>query len=175
MTSMTTGQSFWLDRLRCNRKRFVQSLGWAWLGVSGWVQAQDAHSAADHRSLPAAQSLRDELARALAQNSPLVVMASLEGCPHCRLARQSHLVPMWRDGLPIVQIDFRSDRPVLDFQGQRRTHDELIRVWRLTIAPTLLFFGSGGREVAERMEGGYLPDFYRAYLEQRLEVSRAKL
>jgi hypothetical protein len=43
------------------------------------------------------------------------------------------------------------------------------------MAPTLLFFGPGGREVAERMEGAYLPDFYRAYLEQRLDQARAKL
>ncbi len=161
--------------LRWSRKRFLQGTGLALAGLSGWALAQSGHGSADHRSLPAAQSLPDELARALAQKSPLVVMASLEGCPHCRLARQSHLVPMWRAGLPIVQIDFRSDRPVLDFQGQRRTHDELIRAWRLTIAPTLLFFGPGGQEVAERMEGGYLPDFYRAYLEQRLELSRARL
>ncbi len=165
----------WPAPSRWSRKRFLQGTGLALAGLSGWALAQSGHSSADHRSLPAAQSLPDELARALAQKSPLVVMASLEGCPHCRLARQSHLVPMWRAGLPIVQIDFRSDRPVLDFQGQRRTHDELIRAWRLTIAPTLLFFGPGGREVAERMEGGYLPDFYRAYLEQRLELSRARL
>ena len=67
------------------------------------------------------------------------------------------------------------EQKLLDFQGRSRTHEEMIRTWRLTIAPTLLFFGPGAREVAERMEGGYLPDFYRAYLEQRLEVARANL
>ena len=137
------------------------------------VGAQTVSS--EHNALPAPVSLRDELARALARKSPLVVMASLEGCPHCRVARLSHLVPMWREGLPIVQVDFRSDRKLMDFQGQARTHDDLIRQWRVTIAPTLLFFGAGGREVAERMEGSYLPDFYRSYLEQRLEHARALL
>jgi hypothetical protein len=37
----------------------------------------------------------------------------------------------------------------------------------------VLFFGAKGKEVAERLEGGYIPDFYGAYLEQRLQVARA--
>lgn len=102
-------------------------------------------------------------------------MVSLDGCPHCRVARQSHLVPMWREGLPIVQVDFRNDRVLTDFLGQKRSHDEMTRLWRVTVAPTLIFFGPGGREVADRMEGAYLPDFYRSYLEQRLDQARAKL
>lgn len=82
---------------------------------------------------------------------------------------------MWREGLPIVQVDFRSDQQVLDFEGKKTTHEALIQRWRVTLAPTLLFFGPGGKELAERMEGAYLPDFYRGYLEQRLEQARARL
>ena len=156
-----------------SRRNLSLLLGLAGLGAGRGAWAQGA--GAEHNALPAASSLRDELARALARKSPLVVMASLEGCPHCRVARQSHLVPMWREGLPIVQVDFRSEQPVKDFLGQSRTHDELIKLWRVTLAPTLLFFGPGGREVTPRMEGSYLPDFYRAYLEQRLEQARALL
>ena len=77
-----------------------------------------------------------------------------------------------------VGIDRRAgaDQPlVAEERTAEGTHEEMIGIWRLTIAPTLLFFGPGAREVAERMEGGYLPDFYRAYLEQRLEVARANL
>ncbi|MDI9332070.1 MAG: hypothetical protein QM527_12340 [Alphaproteobacteria bacterium] len=141
---------------------------------SAWVSAHGAASA-EHRSLPAALSLPAELAGALARQSPLVVMASLDGCPHCRVARQSHLLPMWREGLPIVQVDFRSEQQVIDFEGKKTTHDALIQGWRVTLAPTLLFFGPAGREVAPRMEGSYLADFYRGYLEQRLEQARARL
>jgi hypothetical protein len=43
------------------------------------------------------------------------------------------------------------------------------------VTPTLLFFGPGGREVAERMEGGYLPDFYGSYLDDRLAKARTQL
>ena len=50
---------------------------------------------------------------------------------------------MWRDGLPIVQVDFKSEQKLLDFQGRSRTHEEMIRTWRLTIAPTLLLEPAG--------------------------------
>ncbi len=126
-------------------------------------------------SLPAAQSLPDELARAIKNRQPLIVMASLDGCVFCRQARQSHLSPMHKAGTVIVQVDLRSKQPVLDFAGQLTTHDQLTRHWKITITPTLLFFGPGGKEVAERMEGAYLPDFYGPYLEERLATGRKSL
>jgi thioredoxin-related protein len=126
-------------------------------------------------TLPAAQSLRDELAQALKNKQPLIVMVSLDGCVFCRQARQSHLSPMHRAGTPIVQVDMRNSQPVLDFAGKLTTHDQLTRQWKVSITPTLLFIGPGGKEVAERMEGAYLPDFYGPYLEQRLEQGRKAL
>mgnify|MGYP000479308482 FL=1 len=125
--------------------------------------------------LPAPQSLQVELTKALQQKQPLIVMVSLEGCPFCRIARNSHLVPMQKAGTPIVQLDMRSAQSLLDFQGRTTTHDQLIKQWRISIAPTLLFFGPGGREVADRMEGAYLPDFYGPYLDERLLKGRQAL
>jgi hypothetical protein len=125
--------------------------------------------------LPSAQSLPDELARALKNRQPLMVMVSLDGCVFCRQARQSHLSPMHKAGTPIVQVDMRNNQPVLDFAGKLTTHDQLTRLWKVSITPTLLFFGPGGKEVAERMEGAYLPDFYGPYLEERLVQARKAL
>jgi hypothetical protein len=134
------------------------------------VVAQPAHAA-----LPAARSLPDELAVASRLGQPLVVMVSLEGCPFCRIARQSHLVPMHREGGAIVQVDMRSAQPVRDFDGKMTSHDALVQRWRVSVAPTLLFIGPGGKEVAERMEGAYQPDFYGPYLEDRLNKARSVL
>jgi len=127
-------------------------------------------------ALPLSVSLRDELAAALARRQPLVVMASLDGCPFCKEARQNYLRPLVeQEGLPVVQVDMRSRQPLRDFLGASSTHDEMVRRWRVNIAPTVLFFGRGGVEVAERMVGGYIPDFYGAYLDQRLAQARATL
>ena len=126
-------------------------------------------------TLPAAQSLPDELARALKTKQPLIVMVSLEGCVFCRQARQSHLSPMSKAGTVIVQVDMRSNQPVLDFAGKLTSHDQLTRLWKVSITPTSLFIGPGGKEVAERMEGAYLPDFYGPYLEERMAQGRKAL
>jgi thioredoxin-related protein len=123
--------------------------------------------------LPQAVSLADELAVALRHGEPLVVMVSLEGCPFCGVARNNYLAPLRAESrLEIVQVDMRTARPLKDFQGQPLTHDQMTRRWAIKLAPTVLFFGRGGTEVAERLVGGMLPDFYGAYLDQRLEDAR---
>ncbi len=126
--------------------------------------------------LPAPQSLAEELERALAKGNPLIVMVSLEGCPFCRVARDSYLEPLRRqEGMPIFQIDMRKTHSVRDFTGASVTHEQLVQAWRVTIAPTVFFFGARGKEVAPRMEGGYIADFYGAYLDQRIEQARSAI
>ena len=122
--------------------------------------------------LPAARSLRDELAVVLKKKQPLVVMASLEGCPFCHLVRQNYLSPMHSGGVEIVQVDMNSAQALQDFAGQATTQGQWIRQSKISVAPTVLFFGPGGKEVAERLEGVSSPDFYGAYLDDRLAKAR---
>ncbi|HWI81161.1 hypothetical protein [Ramlibacter sp.] len=126
-------------------------------------------------TLPAPGSLAGALAAALGRGQPLVVLASLQGCPFCQLVRDNYLAPLRRDsGLPVVQLDLGSRAALVDFQGGAGTHDELLRRWRVDVAPTVLFFGRDGREAAPRLVG-MAPDFYSAYLEQRLAAARRGL
>lgn len=126
--------------------------------------------------LPASTHLAAEIRRAADAGSPLVVMVSLSGCPFCQVVRDGYLAPLHRDtGLPVVQVDMRSAAVSTDPKGARATHDELARAWKVRIAPTVLFLGRDGVELAERLVGGYLADFYGGYLDQRLEQSRRAL
>ena len=127
-------------------------------------------------SLPTTASLQDDQAAALRQGRPLVVMASLEGCPFCRTVRDSYLAPLRLEtGQPVVQLDMGSAQAVRDFDGTQRTHDQVLRSWKITIAPTVLFFGRGGREVAQRLAGTSIPDFYGAYLDERVRLAQRSL
>lgn len=127
-------------------------------------------------ALPYPPSLAQALATALGQRSPLVVMVSLEGCPFCKTVRDSHLAPLLREGATaVVQIDQRSTMAVDDFQGAPATHDQITRAWGIRVAPTVLFFGPNAREIAPRLVGASLPDFYGAYLEERLKQARTAL
>ena len=146
------------------RRRWVLGAGLA--GLLSRARAADG-------DLPVPGSLPDALAAALARREPLVVMASLAGCPFCHVVREHHLLPAWRDGMAVVQIDFRDPRPVLDWEGRSTTQGALVQALGVRIAPTVMFFGRAGREVAERLSGSAIPDFYGAYLEQRLVQARA--
>lgn len=127
-------------------------------------------------TLPSARSLRDELMQAIKGGRPLVVMVSLDGCPYCKLVRENYLSPLYREqGLPVVQVDMRSTAAVQDFNGAARTHDALVHAWKVSSAPTLLFFGRGGSEVAPRLEAAVSPDYYGALLDQRLETAQAAI
>ena len=125
-------------------------------------------------TLPTPQSLAQSLAAALRTGQALVVLVSLEGCAFCKVVSSNYLGPMHqREGLAAVQIDMRSSAPVQDFQGLATTHDALVRAWGVRLAPTVLFFGPGGVEVAERLRGASIPDYYGAYLDERIRTARA--
>lgn len=127
-------------------------------------------------TLPRALDLQRELAAALARHQPLVLMVSLDGCAYCHIVRDHYLAPLHQQqGLPVVQVDMRSRRALKDVDGHPIVHDEFVRARRVTVAPTVLFLGPNGEELAERLVGGSIPDFYGAYLDQRLAQARARL
>jgi thioredoxin-related protein len=125
--------------------------------------------AAPH-TLPIATALDEDLARAVKQGKPLIVMVSLDGCPFCRVVRENFLPLLEREQhLTVVQVDMRKPTTVKDLQGRRTTHDLLTKAWGIKVAPTLLFFGKNGHEVADRLIGASVPDFYGAYLQERID------
>ena len=127
-------------------------------------------------TLPTASSLADELTAALKKGSPLVVMVSIDGCTFCKIARENYLGPLRvQQGLPVVQIDMRGNQIIKNFDGSALTQAELARNWGIKVAPSVLFFGQKGAEIAERLVGGYIPDFYGAYLDERLRLARILL
>ena len=149
------------------RRKALAALATLGLGV-GWLGPARAAKA----QLPLSQSLPDELARALRQGQPLVVMVSLHRCPWCEEVRNNYLAPMRaQERLPVVQVDMLSPRQTRDLQGAPTTHEALVRAWDVKVAPTVLFLGPQGKEVADRLVGGS-PDFYSAYLDRRLALAR---
>ena len=127
-------------------------------------------------NLPPAKDLPRHAFLAQKKGFPLVVMTSLPGCPYCDLVRQ-HLVPMMAEGKVLaVQLNLRdSGSQVVDFDGVLRSPDTIGKRWDARFAPTVLFFDTNGKELAERLRGVAVPDFYGAYLEGRLESSARAL
>lgn len=153
--------------LHARRRLLLAGAALAGLPLSGIAQS------AGRVTLAPAVSLPDELAQALRARQPLVVLVSLDGCPFCRMARDSYLGPL-RDEQhqAMVQVDMQRKRQVVDFSGKSVTHDDLVKAWAVSVAPTVLFFGPGGKELAPRLVGASLPDFYGAYLDERVHMAR---
>jgi thioredoxin-related protein len=122
--------------------------------------------------LPAPRSLAAESAAAVAKGKALVLMVSLDRCPFCKIVRENYLVPLLRDdGQPVVQIDIAHGDPVVDFTGAASTHEQVIRALGVKVAPTVLFLGPGGRELAPRLVGLPTADFYGGYLQERVDAA----
>lgn len=144
------------------------------LGLAAVALPWPGRAATSH-GLPAAASLRQEIAAALQQRKALVVMVSLDGCPFCRVARESYLQLLLRDGQPLVQVDMSSSRALVDVLGRATTHGAQVAAWKVRVAPTVLFLGADGREVAPRLEGAGIPDFYGAYLDERVATANRRV
>ena len=125
--------------------------------------------------LPTPRSLRD----IALQNpkEPLILLASLPNCPYCELARRSYLIPYRSEQqLSIWQLETTDNTaPLVDFAGNKTTATLWLKANRIKVTPTVLFFNPLGQEVAARLEGIAVPDFYGAYLDQRIASARASL
>ena len=157
-----------MNSIATPRRRLLHGLLAGLAGVSLPV----AQALAADSSLPSTTSLPEALAKALHTKQPLVVMVSLHGCPFCKVVRENYLHPLLASGLQVVQVDMRDNRVLIDFDGAPLTQDAWVRKQGIKLAPTVLFFGAHGREVATRLKGAYLPDFYGAYLDEQLAVAR---
>ncbi len=133
-------------------------------------------AARDSTALPVPASLQQAAQAAFAQREPLVLLVSLPGCPYCELVRRSYLLPQRAEGLPVWQIDVTDQRrPILDFAGEPASGAVLARRWKASFAPTVLFFDRQGQEIAPRLIGIAVPDFYGAYLDDAWALARKKL
>jgi hypothetical protein len=130
-----------------------------------------------HTALPSPSSLRAAAQAAALRGEPLVVMTTLSGCPYCDLVRNHYLLPMRREGsVQAVQIDIRDrTRNLQGFAGESTTPADQARAWKARFAPTVLFLGPHGQELADRLVGVAVPDFYGEYLQARLSEARSKL
>ena len=105
------------------------------------------------------------------------MLISLPGCVYCELVRRSYLMPLRQEaGVQAWQLDVNNRSALLlGFDGKPTTAAVQARAWQATFTPTVLFLGNQGQELAERLVGIAVPDFYGNYLEQRLSAARLAL
>lgn len=132
------------------------------------------------QSIELAQDLVRSAQDAARAHIPLLVFFSQPGCPYCDEARRDYLGPMGSDpatraALRIVEVDITSDAPLIDFSGRRTTHGAFAQMQRVRFVPVVAFVGARGEDLADRLVGLTVPDFYQGYLDQRLQQARDRV
>lgn len=128
------------------------------------------------RDIPEAKLFQTEISAALKMGYPLLVFVSLDNCPFCKIAKNNYLVPLMNEQrVPIVQLNFRYAALVTDWHGKTLSQDQLIRASAVKVAPTVLFLGNDGREIAPRLTGGSTSDFYGTYLDERIRMAQTAI
>jgi thioredoxin-related protein len=132
-------------------------------------------AAAADSPLPYAANLPQLAAASAKQGLPLILLVSLTDCKFCEKIRREHLAPLLKTGVPVWQIHLDTDGKVIGFNGQPITERQLARELKVRVAPTVMFFDTAGRQLAEPLVGTMLDDFYAAYLDDAIAEARKKL
>ena len=161
-----------------SRRRFLafSSL----LAATPWMQANAENAPVDARqtSLPLAADLAGDGRMAGEQNIPVLVLFSLPGCPYCEAVRRSFLRPLLIEAAPralVRQVDIDSSLVLTDFQGQNLSHQDFAAREGIALTPVVGFYGPAGEQVATRLVGAMLPDFYGSYLDEALSKAAAQI
>lgn len=117
--------------------------------------------------------LAEDLAEAAAAGKRMVIVWEQKGCIYCTEMHDVHLrdpkiVNYLKDNFLVVQLDFRGDRMVTDFDGEVLAEKALARKHRIATTPVIQFLAddpaAAKKEVA-RMPGLLKPGPYLAMFE----------
>jgi thioredoxin-related protein len=102
-----------------------------------------------------------------------IVLFSLPDCPYCIAIRDAYLPalpddPRFRERVRIREIGIGSPRLSTDFNGEKISHADVARRYKVKFAPTVLFLDSKGQAKAAPLLGGDSVGLYGGYLEKRV-------
>lgn len=130
--------------------------------------------------LPRATNLQKQGQVAQKRHTPVVLVVVSNTCPYCQKLEEEILRPLILSGeyvdriqLQILNQDDYDHR--IDFDGSKRSPGAIADRYRIQLVPTVLILGPNGEELAERLIGINVVDYYWAYLDRAIEEASSKL
>lgn len=127
-------------------------------------------------------ALADNLAAVLPGTAevrrPIMLFFTQPGCIYCERARRQYIRPLASDAqwnARTLSIEVSRLQKLRGFDGAETTGAEIARRYGVRVYPTVVFVDSHGKPLAEPITGFTVPDFYGAYLEERLQQASARL
>lgn len=118
---------------------------------------------------PVPLDLKKATESAQAHGQDLLVLFEQPGCIYCKQLHEVNfidrpLVTYLVENFMIVQVDIRSDKPMVNFEGKTISQAAFASNLKAAYTPTSVFFDGDGAEIFRLP--GYIPTlFYRAALE----------
>ena len=110
-----------------------------------------------------------------AQNSkvPVLLLFSAEECEYCDAIRTHYLKPMqqsekYKDSILFRQVYIDEFFMIKNFDGHKITGDKLALNFDVDVTPTILFIDATGKEIAERLVGISMVDYFDKLLDMRI-------
>ena len=128
--------------------------------------------------VPLTRNLQADARTAAQAKVPLLLFITLEGCPYCARVRREYLGPMSQDieqGRRVLIRELPIEAVVPDFAGQPRVGRDIAAAMKINMYPTVVLVGADGKLLAEPLVGFSVPDFYGAYLDDRIDTARGKI
>ncbi len=137
--------------------------------------------AQDEPLLPLASDLRGLGATSRRTQQPIVLLFSTPGCPYCRDVRRNYLAPMLAAGTPVApapliqEVVITSSAALVDFDGRALTHAQFAERRGVSVSPVVMALDGRGQVIGEPLVGLDAAGFYNAYLEALLARARAQV
>jgi thioredoxin-related protein len=124
-----------------------------------------------------ARDLRSDAQVAAQYQQPLLLFFTLADCPFCAAARREYIGPMARNPEETARALYREipiEATLIGFDGTPLAARDLAARLGVTIFPTVVLVDGRGRALAPLLAGYTSPDFYGAYLEDRIAAAMQK-
>jgi len=130
--------------------------------------------------VPALTDLRADIAQAKALNVPILLLIHSQGCTYCHYVMEDHLRPMVLSGqyqkrVLLRQLAADEAQDLLDADGKTTRAKDFARALNVRFYPTIVFLGSDGQLLKERLIGVANIDLYGTQLESALQRAEAQM
>ena len=99
----------------------------------------------------------------------------MQGCSYCANLEAELLNTAYAKGeldiVHFVELEW-ADRQMTDFDGARVSTGSFMEQYGVVVTPTVLFLGSSGEELSERLVGYQSKEFYWHYMMEGIALSR---
>ena len=133
------------------------------------------------KSLPFASNFAEDKAEMTLKHQVILLEFMAEFCPYCLALEENFLKPMLRSGEYEHKVLFRQiqhDDPygsIIDFNGDRIFNEELSKRYNIGLTPTMVFLGTDGQQLVERMVGLGPEDYFSYYIDKAIEEALKKM